>query len=189
MTQNKSELRHAIRSQRRALTLTQQRLAAQALCRQIASHPHYQAAHHIGAYVASDGEISLAPLLTLARAQGKTCYLPTVISKTEMEFRCFTGQHSLALNRFHIHEPKYGFRPCKVHDLDLILLPLVAFTKDGDRLGMGGGFYDRALAGGSMNQASPILIGCAHELQRVDQLDTESWDIPMDFVATNRRIY
>jgi 5-formyltetrahydrofolate cyclo-ligase len=64
--------------------------------------------------------------------------------------------------------------------LDIILLPLVAWDTQGHRLGMGGGYYDRSLAG----VQNVIKVGLALELQKVEALVTEPWDIRMDFVAT-----
>ena len=74
--------------------------------------------------------------------------------------------------------------------LDLMLLPLVAFDGNGNRLGMGGGFYDRSLAYRQSRTRSlkPKLIGLAHELQHEQQLAANSWDIPLDIIATEERV-
>jgi 5-formyltetrahydrofolate cyclo-ligase len=73
----------------------------------------------------------------------------------------------------------------------LVLLPLVAFDATGNRLGMGGGYYDRSFAfKKSLPPASkPILVGIAHQLQKVAALSVEHWDIVMDTIATNRALY
>ena len=96
------------------------------------------------------------------------------------------------LNRFGIQEPACSPRHwVRAWQLDLILLPLVAFDESGNRLGMGGGFYDRSLAYRQSRTHSrrPRLIGLAHELQRVEQLATNSWDIPLDMIATEKRVF
>lgn len=75
--------------------------------------------------------------------------------------------------------------------LDLLLVPLVGFDPECNRLGMGGGFYDRSLAylARRLHWRRPTLIGIAHEIQKVDRLDTQPWDIPLDMVATEARVY
>jgi 5-formyltetrahydrofolate cyclo-ligase len=73
--------------------------------------------------------------------------------------------------------------------MDLILLPLVAFDEKGNRMGMGGGFYDRSLANIQQQNQRTQLIGLAHEIQKTDQLVVQSWDIPLHAIATEDRLY
>ena len=69
-------------------------------------------------------------------------------------------------------------------------MPLVGFDEEGGRLGMGGGFYDRSFAFTRIRpRLRPTLIGLAHELQKVQKLPVEPWDIPLDAVVTDHRIY
>ena len=75
-------------------------------------------------------------------------------------------------------------------ELDLVLLPLVGFNRSGNRSGMGGGFYDTAFAFKKTRpRRLPRLIGLAHEIQLVENIDAEHWDIPLCAVVTDRRIY
>jgi 5-formyltetrahydrofolate cyclo-ligase len=95
-------------------------------------------------------------------------------------------------NQFSIPEPSIRLRqPTKPWALDLVIMPLVAFDADCNRLGMGGGYYDRTFA--YLNKRrfwrKPILIGVAHECQRVANLESEVWDIPLDAVVTEEKIY
>lgn len=81
-------------------------------------------------------------------------------------------------NRFAITEPLLDIRHIvPINELDIIFTPLVAFDKQGNRLGMGGGFYDRTLQ--NWQQQSFIPVGLAHRCQEVDELPVESWDIPL----------
>ncbi len=75
--------------------------------------------------------------------------------------------------------------------LDLLLLPLVGFDADGHRLGMGGGFYDRTLAALRPPRCGqrPRLVGIAHDCQRLIQIVPRPWDIPLDAVVTECRVY
>jgi 5-formyltetrahydrofolate cyclo-ligase len=70
-------------------------------------------------------------------------------------------------------------------------MPLVAFDEQGNRLGMGGGFYDRTLAYLKYRQhrRKPVLAGLAHEIQKIGQLTTQSWDIPLDCIITENKLY
>lgn len=94
-------------------------------------------------------------------------------------------------NRYGILEPQLNCSHVSpVAQLDMILMPLVAFDSKGNRLGMGGGFYDRTLAHLPKNKAQrPTLIGIAHQCQFVDALPVASWDIPLDYIITDERIY
>ncbi len=75
--------------------------------------------------------------------------------------------------------------------LDLVLLPLVAFDALGNRMGMGGGYYDRTFSFKSLRKGmtGPNLIGLAHEIQRVEKLPIESWDIPLTSIVTDSKSY
>ncbi len=87
-------------------------------------------------------------------------------------------------NRFLIPEPVPKYAEVSANRLDLVLMPLVGFDKCGNRLGMGGGFYDRTFA---CNLLRPKLVGLAHHLQEVDSLAVDNWDIPLNAVATDRQ--
>ena len=95
-------------------------------------------------------------------------------------------------NRFGIDEPDVPESDwIAASELDLALLPLVGFDEDCNRLGVGGGYYDRSFAfsvGVPLGQR-PFLVGLGYELQRVPQLHPERWDVPLDTVVTELQIY
>ncbi|WP_152219345.1 5-formyltetrahydrofolate cyclo-ligase [Pseudomonas sp. SCB32] len=183
-------LRRQLRQARRALTPLQQRLAAQALYRQLAQHPLFRRARHIALYLPADGEIDPRPLMKAAQKRGKATYLPVLSHwpKTHMTFQRVGIGERWTRNRFGIAEPvpnRGQQRPAWA--LDLLLLPLVGFDPLGGRLGMGKGFYDRTLAylGLRKNWQSPTLLGLAHECQKVDRLELASWDVPLMGTVTD----
>jgi len=183
-------LRRQLRQARRALTPLQQRLAAQALYRQLAQHPLFRRARHIALYLPADGEIDPRPLMKAAQKRGKATYLPVLSAwpKTHMTFQRVGIGERWTRNRFGIAEPlpnRGQQRPAWA--LDLLLLPLVGFDPQGGRLGMGKGFYDRTLAylGMRKNWQSPTLLGLAHECQKVDRLELASWDVPLMGTVTD----
>jgi 5-formyltetrahydrofolate cyclo-ligase len=93
----------------------------------------------------------------------------------------------LVKNRYGIDEPAYA--PATVMRaamLDIVLLPLVGFDLEGNRLGMGKGYYDRTFAASRTRWRCPKLLGIAHGLQEVAQLPRAAWDVPLDGIVTER---
>jgi len=189
----RNELRRRMRQQRRALTPQQQRDAAFALDRQIGRHPLFLRSRHIAFYLPNDGEMDLSPLIERARAMGKRCYLP-VLSPLYHNRLWFAPYHAgcpLLLNRFGIPEPDANWSAMRpAWSLDLILTPLVAFDAAGNRLGMGGGYYDRTLAylARRHHWRKPHLLGTAYSFQQAQALPDEPWDVPLHGVATEQSV-
>lgn len=184
-------LRRQLRERRRALTPAEQRQAARALYRQLAQHPLFRRARHLALYLPNDGEIDPALLHREALRRGKRVYLPLLARwpRTRMLFQRVESGETLRRNRFRIAEPRpQAHRQRKPWTLDLLLLPLVGFDARGGRLGMGGGFYDRALAYRLRhpNWQKPLLLGLAHACQQVDRLPLESWDVPLHATVSDR---
>jgi 5-formyltetrahydrofolate cyclo-ligase len=187
-------LRRALRDQRAALTEPEQRRAAQRLAAHVASCRLYRVSRRIALYLPNDGEIDPQPLLTRIHATGKHCYLPVLsrLRQDRLWFAPYTDDVPLRLNRFGIPEPVVPARQwVRAQELDLILMPLVAFDESGNRLGMGGGFYDKSLAFLRTRTLwrKPHLVGLAHDFQRVARLDTFPWDVPLQAVITDRAVY
>lgn len=186
---SRSSLRQSLRQKRRQLSAEQQALAASLLDQQL-SHSGILGSNHIAFYMASDGEIDPGQFLSRALGMGKICYLPVVGAEQALHFVRFREGDQLSTNRFGIPEPDVNGDAIAVVDLDVILLPLVGFDRRGSRLGMGGGFYDRSLAGLSRDgdKQRPQLIGLAHSCQEVDSINTESWDVPLEGIVTEREV-
>jgi 5-formyltetrahydrofolate cyclo-ligase len=177
----KSALRSALRQRRNSLSSTQQDSAAQALSQSVLELPHWPITQRIALYLASDGEIGTSVLANIARSQGKQLFLPILSSESGLAFARWETDTTLSVNRYNIPEPPVGAQRCPVAELDMIFLPVVGWDLHGGRLGMGGGYYDRALCG----VCGPVLVGLAHTCQQVDRIPRESWDIVLDYVATD----
>ena len=97
----------------------------------------------------------------------------------------------MTTNRYAIFEPKLNCSQiCPLPELDFLLMPLVAFDEQGNRLGMGGGYYDRTLAKHyAEKRAKPKLIGLAHDCQKVESLPIEAWDVPLQQILTPTSLY
>ncbi len=189
----RNTLRRELRAQRRALSVQQQQAAALALDRVLGRHALFLRSKHIAIYLPNDGEMDLTPLMRRALAMGKRCYLPVLnpIYHNRLWFAPYDGNNHMEFNRFGIPEPVANWSQMRpVWTLDLILTPLVAFDGQGNRLGMGGGFYDRTLAYLQRRKhwRKPRLIGTAHAFQQVEQLPHESWDVPLHGVVTEREL-
>jgi 5-formyltetrahydrofolate cyclo-ligase len=125
---------------------------------------------------------------------GKQVYLPILAGNPQehLVFAPYRSDTKLKPNRFGIPEPQIGNEELLTPQyLDLVLTPLVAFDASGTRLGMGGGFYDRTFA--FLNHpghfSKPRLFGLAYELQRVDHLPRQPWDVPLQGIITERAFY
>lgn len=183
-----------MRQARRQLSPASQSLATQGFFRQLQRSGFLLKAQDIALYIGSDGELNPWPIAQQLKAQRKACYLPVICPRKAGLMHFFHADQSSPMlnNRFGIPEPDAKYcRAMKRQFLSLVLMPLVAFDCSGNRLGMGGGYYDRAF-----NQAlwpyktrRPLLVGIAHDFQRVDILPTESWDVPLDAVITERSVY
>lgn len=192
--QSRPQLRRLLRKARNDLSPMQQRAAALALYRNLAQHPLFRRARHIGLYLPQDGEIDPRLLLRAARQRGKAVYLPVLHAwpRTRMNFQRLHPAEPLHRNRFGIPEPRRNLaqqRP--VWALDLLLVPLVGFDEQGGRLGMGGGFYDRSLdyLRRRKNWHKPTLLGLAHECQKVDRLVLARWDVRMRATISDQGWY
>ncbi|MDE1198099.1 MAG: 5-formyltetrahydrofolate cyclo-ligase [Pseudomonas sp.] len=191
---SRPQLRRLLRKARRALNRAEQRQAAQGLYRQLAQNPLFRRARHVSLYLPMDGEIDPRLLLREAQRRGKKTYLPVLSAwpRTKMVFQRVRPGERFRPNRFRIPEPRIDARKQrKIWALDLILMPLVGFDDQGGRLGMGGGFYDRSLAYQARRKAwqKPVLLGLAHECQKVEKLAVASWDVPLQGTVSDKRWY
>ncbi len=190
---NNAEIRRLKRSLRRDLSPNQQKLHAQCLAKKMAGLAAYRNSQDIACYLANDGEIITSHLIEHARQMKKNIYLPVLSPlKNSLYFAPYPEDCQLKNNRFGIPEPDcHPSQWRKAWQLNLLLLPLVAFDNSGNRIGMGGGFYDRTLSYLTLRQQhkKPILVGLAHEIQKCESLTTRNWDIPLDIIVTEAHIY
>jgi len=140
-------------------------------------------AQRILSYAPFAGEISPhnMPLSSAANI-----YLPRITNYSQNRM-CFYQAGKSQTNRFGIREPVPTNKILPANAFDLILLPLVAFDRNGARLGMGAGFYDRALASLTHQVGTrPYLLGISHHFQEVKGLTKAAWDVPLDAILTDR---
>lgn len=185
---SRKDLRRYMRQRRSRLTIRERRVAAASLARQLNSYLPFRRARHIGSYLAHGGELDTLPALHRHQCRGQTLYLPSISlspAPTMSMLRWIESKRMLT-NVFGISEPtrsKQRSRP--LWALDVLLIPLVAFDQTGNRLGMGGGFYDRLLASLAHRPRKPLLIGIGYRFQQVSDIPIEPWDMPIDRVITD----
>lgn len=189
--QNKILLRQQFRAQRRAINAAQRDDFAQAAAELFAQHPLFQTSQKIACYLARDDEFDCAPIIKKIWQAGKECYLPALSAAQEhfLDFMPYREHDELQANRYQILEPANAPRIAG-ESLDLVLVPLVSFDLLGNRLGMGGGYYDRTFEFLLKKLTGmPVLIGLGYETQRVDELPWDAWDVPLEGVLTESRVY
>ena len=138
----------------------------------------YKSAKTIGLYAGSDNEVMTAPLIARALGAGKKVAMPRVEDE-RLAWRWITSMRDLDPGGFSILEPKPKLPKATVNDLDMIVLPGVAFDKRGNRIGYGLGFYDKALVG-----YQGVTVALAFDCQIVENIPSDEWDIPVGKILT-----
>jgi 5-formyltetrahydrofolate cyclo-ligase len=146
------------------------------------------------AYLTNDGEIDPLPMMRVLIQRKRRCFLPIIVPlrRPLLRFGELKPNGRLKSNRFGILEPQVSPQASlKIGQLDWVFVPLVAFDRTGNRLGMGGGFYDATLdvLRHRRHGQRPRLIGLAHEFQRVKSLNVDSWDVPLHGIVTDCGYY
>ena len=178
--QKRQQIRTEIRKIRANLTALQQKKAEQSVTQQALNLIEQRQAKNIALYFSFDGEISTKALIQSLWMQNKNVYLPVLhhFTKHHLLFLHYLHDTPMKQNQFGIWEPKLNVQNVlPLNELDILFTPLVAFDKQGNRLGMGGGFYDRTLQ--NWQNKSFIPVGLAHQCQQVENLPTEHWDVQL----------
>ncbi len=187
-------LRQTLRRSRRALQGPDRGWREAAILDALRQHPVFRRARRIALYWPADGEVDLRPLashlrtgLRTGQRTGQRLFLPVLAFGLRLRFVPWRPGLPMRPNRFRIPEPCHApAERVRARELDLILMPLVGFDDAGNRLGMGGGFYDRTLAFRHARRRwrKPFLLGVAFGLQRCAGLPAQAWDVPLDGILT-----
>jgi 5-formyltetrahydrofolate cyclo-ligase len=184
--QQRALLRRAGRALRRGLEPAQRRSAQQAAARHFLSLLRLRTLPRVAGYLAAPGEFDPAPLLAAAQRRGARLYVPRLsrVHAAGMGFAPLAPP--LRRNRYGLLEPA-ALPSISLQYCNVVLVPLVAFDRRGCRLGMGGGYYDRALAFRQRRERwrGPLLIGVAFGVQEVAQIPDLPWDVRLDAILTD----
>ena len=193
MAQDQRQIvRQECRKKRKALTQEQQHQASQQVLAHCIEQQLLANQTKVALYLASDGEVDPVQIIHYCWQNQIETYLPVLHPFSEGNLLFLRYQHNslMRANRYGISEPRLQVQDvCPASALDVIFTPLVAFDQHGNRMGMGGGFYDRTLAPLQQGQSTTKVVGLAHECQQVDALPVESWDIPLAQIVTPKKVF
>ena len=187
---DRQDIRTHIRHLRRDLTPEQQREAALQVAEHALNFQPIQQARKIALFLSFDGELDTRPLIAKLWQRQQEVYLPVLhpFSRGQLLFLRYDTETLLKPNRLRIPEPPLDIRRLATLDeLEVIMVPLVAFDRNGQRLGMGGGFYDRTLQ--NWRQHDMLPVGLAHDCQQVEALPVAEWDVPLPAIITPSRLW
>jgi 5-formyltetrahydrofolate cyclo-ligase len=184
------QLRQQIIRQRKALTSAEIAQSSEQIATCLFDSEIFQQARNIASYLPVSGEAD--PTSLFANSE-KTFFLP-VLRKDEdgrMFFVRIDRNSQFTFNKFGIPEPVYtGADLIQEKQLDLVIMPLVSFDLYGNRIGMGGGYYDRSFAFKQrLPLHKPFLMGYAYKFQQAKTLKPESWDVQMDGLVTENGLF
>jgi 5-formyltetrahydrofolate cyclo-ligase len=186
---DRQALRAEFRATRRALPARQRLSAAEAVATNLrARFLTLNSPALLAGYWACDGELPLHALF--AGRPPFRFLLPRLRAGKCLDFAPWSPGDPLRPNRYGIPEPESSAEAVAPRSIDLVLLPLLAFDRCGQRLGTGGGYYDRSFAflQHTPRPARPLLIGVGYALQEIPSLPVMDWDVAMDFVVTEREV-
>lgn len=182
----KATLRKQLRAERRSLGVAEHARRSRLAAKAIAGLPRFKAGNRIAVYLPFDRETDTAALIAAARRRGMRIFVPVIVDRRHARIRFYPLERKTRRGMFGIAVPTDLGHPVSARWLDLIVIPLVGVDAKGRRLGMGGGFYDRALEFRRRRRrwTGPQLTGLAFDHQRTDLEFAEGWDVNLDSLAT-----
>jgi 5-formyltetrahydrofolate cyclo-ligase len=189
-TAQRRELRQSLAERRKALAPAERIAAAQGLRRSLEQLPEYLTDARVAGYWATQGELPLNLVIPPLAQRGQQFLLPVVSKGQTLKFAPWRAGEDVQPNRYGIPEPTDTSELFEPFQIDLVLVPLLGFDRRGHRLGYGGGYYDRSFAflNDQVRPTEPLLVGIAYAFQELPQLDEADWDVPLDFIATEREL-
>ena len=175
---NKANLRLSGRQARRSLAAAQRSTFNSRINQNLLSSNLLRSAQSIAAYVAFDGEPDISPALHSFHGRGQQVSQPCIEAHNRsMQMHRWRPGMTMAKCELGVQQPT-NVEPVSINDLDVILMPLVAWDNKGNRLGMGGGYYDRYLEA-VMESRRPLRVGIAYDAQRTENIINQQHDIPL----------
>ena len=187
----KASLRKTMRAQRRSLSAADHGQRSRLAAKAVARLPMFRAGKRIALYLPFDREIDTAALHAAARRRGVRVFVPVIVDRRHSRMRFYLLHGKTRRGAFGIAVPRCMVRPLSPRWLDLIVIPLVGVDTAGRRLGMGGGYYDRALEFRRHRRfwPGPHLVGFAFDCQRTESSFADAWDLNLDSLATESGLH
>ncbi len=171
--------RNALRA-RRKMSRDERANSSSIICRKVFACREFLAAKAIACYLPMEDEVDTLAIIERVWRAKKQIFVPVLISRKEMLFREIHPETTLQRNSFGLWEPQTG-EIIQARNLDLVITPTVAFDESNNRIGMGGGYYDRhfSFLRYRKHWVSPKLIGVAFACQKIEKISPNVWDIPL----------
>lgn len=180
----KDELREEMRSKRRALTADKVKEKSASIRESLFSLDCMTNANTVCTFISTFKEPDTVEIINRLLGDGKKVVVPiTDTENTTLALSYIESMADLEKGAFGILEPIL-IKPAKESEIDVILVPGLAFDREGGRMGFGKGYYDRLL-----EKTAATKIGLCYEFQLFDKIPTEPHDVPMDIIITEEKIY
>lgn len=184
---SKIKLRKHFRELRNQLSSTYRKNAATDAAAQFTRQEIFRQSENIACYLHYGNEFDSSQIIEAIWRANKNCYLPVVTEENSLRFVRYEKDDALQLNRYSILEPASVTQECVPENLDIVMVPLVAFDLQGHRLGAGGGYYDKTFAFLRDNPVKrPLIIGLGYSIQQAEELSFDEWDVGLDGVVTDK---
>jgi 5-formyltetrahydrofolate cyclo-ligase len=187
---SKSDIRKQVLARRDALGAAERQALSERITARLLGLEAYRAARCVMAYMSFGGEFETSRFIADIRSSGRRLVLPRVdgASRAIKIHEVRDLQRELATGVWGIREPRVDLCPeVPASGVGLVLVPGVAFTRRGERLGYGGGYYDGFIRG--LGSPRPALVAAAFELQLVDELPVSERDQKVDCILTEDAEY
>lgn len=180
----RASLRQALNSRRLGISAAEKMAAAESVAERILARLP-DTGGYLAGYWAMAGELPLHVLQMRLPSNWIWC-LPIVMAERQLRFAPWRNGDALGSNQYGIPEPVLAPETCLAPEaLHAVIVPLLGFTRQGQRLGMGGGYYDASFAFRKHRPAPPVLIGAGFSCQEIEAFEPADWDVALDAVATD----
>lgn len=176
---NKKDIRVKKMSSLKELSPLKKKQAEEKLYSHIFASHYWKEAETIALTISQGFEIDTSPIIEEAAQLGKRIVLPRAKKNRVMDFVHYTPETPMETSSFGLIEPAPHLNPVNKNDIDLLVVPGLAFSKDGYRIGVGGGYYDRFLEKFHGKKIALVL-----EEHKISSWNPESFDVPMDALIT-----
>ena len=186
---NLQQLRTRLREAREKLGAADRIGAAQGVMETLEQLPEFLVDQRVAGYWAVRGEVPLNLVYARTRSRQQKYHLPILTDAKSLVFAPWESGDAVTINRYGISEPDPA-NAVSADSLELVLVPLLGFDRSGNRLGSGAGYYDRTFSflKGKPRPIAPVLVGIGYHFQEVAPMTPHDWDVPMDFIATDREL-
>ncbi|HET7930005.1 MAG TPA: 5-formyltetrahydrofolate cyclo-ligase [Rhodanobacteraceae bacterium] len=189
--EDRAAMRARMSVRRNELAAKQRVEAAASVLHSLEALPEFLTDTNVAGYWAVRGELPLNLAVASLQRRDQHYFLPVLGEARQLGFAEYVQGGALTANRFGIPEPQVPTADLRdASDMDVILLPLLAFDRAGRRLGTGGGWYDTSLEflRDRTRPGTPLLVGIGYAFQEVAAVPAEAWDVPLDYIATEQEL-